>query len=62
VTPPVGTYQEAAKIGGSRSLSFGTLVLFLVTHGGVELVVSQTTADIRGLDVLSMRLQALGSS
>ena len=41
----------------------GTRALFLVTRGGgVQLLVSPTTADIRGSDVLSLRLQAGGSS
>jgi hypothetical protein len=43
--------------------ALGTLKLFLVTHGGgVELLVSPTTADIRGSEVLPVRLQARGSS
>jgi hypothetical protein len=31
-------------------------------RGGVKLVVPLTTAEIRGSEVLSMRLQACGSS
>jgi hypothetical protein len=50
---------EDAKIV-DRAL--GTLKVFLVTHGGgVELLVSPTTADIRGSEV-SVRLQARESS